>query len=84
MPKDRSREKLALIERDGPACFFCGRVRRKPWLMTIEHLHARADGGSNRLDNLRLADVLCNKLAGRLGVAQKLDLRAKWHMADGL
>ena len=52
--------------------------------MTIEHLEARALGGANRLDNLRLADPLCNKFAGRRSVAEKLELRAKWHMADGL
>jgi len=28
--------------------------------------------------------VLCNKLAGRLSVPAKLELRAKWHAADGL
>ena len=84
MPKNRIAEKLALVRRDGPICFYCGRDRRKPLLMTIEHLEARAAGGSNRLENLRLADVLCNKLAGSLSVAAKLDLRARWHMADGL
>lgn len=52
--------------------------------MTIEHLHARSDGGSNAIDNLRLADVLCNKLAGRLSVPAKLELRAKWYAAEGL
>lgn len=84
MPKNRDAEKRALVRRDGPACFYCGRTRKNPLNMTIEHLHARSDGGSNAIDNLRLADVLCNKLAGRLGVAAKLELRAKWHAAEGL
>lgn len=52
--------------------------------MSIEHLEPRAAGGSNRIENLRLADTLCNKLAGRLNVAAKLELRAKWHAAEGL
>ena len=52
--------------------------------MSIEHLQPRVSGGSNRLDNLRLTDTLCNKLAGRLSVAAKLELRAKWHAAEGL
>ena len=84
MPKNRDAEKRAIVRRDGPACFYCGRPRRNPLLMTIEHLEARALGGANRLDNLRLADPLCNKFAGRRSVAEKLELRAKWHMADGL
>lgn len=52
--------------------------------MTIEHLQAKARGGTNALANLRLADPLCNKFAGRRSIADKLELRAKWHMADGL
>jgi len=82
--KNRDAEKLALARRDGPTCFYCGRTRKNPLGMSIEHLQPRAAGGSNRLDNLRLADTLCNKLAGRLSVAAKLELRAKWHAAEGL
>lgn len=82
--KNRDAEKRALARRDGPACFYCGRARKNPLNMTIEHLHARSAGGSNAIDNLRLADVLCNKLAGRLSVSAKLELRAKWHAAEGL
>lgn len=84
MPKNRDAEKLVLAKRDGSACFYCGRTRRNPLGMSIEHLEPRAAGGSNRLDNLRLADTRCNKLAGCLSVAAKLELRAKWHAADGL
>lgn len=84
MPRNREREKRAIARRDGPACFYCGRVRRNPLVMSIEHLDAKAHGGSNALANLRLADTLCNKFAGRRTVAEKLELRAKWHMAEGL
>lgn len=84
MPKNRDAEKRAIVRRDGPACFYCGRPRRNPLLMTIEHLEARVLGGANDLENLRLADPLCNKFAGRRTVADKLELRAKWHMSDGL
>ena len=84
MPRNRTSEKLAIMRRDGPHCFYCGRWRRNPLLMTIEHLEASALGGPNALPNLRLADVLCNKFAGRRPVAVKLELRAKWHMAEGL
>ncbi len=52
--------------------------------MTIEHLLPRASGGGNELANLRLADPLCNKFAGRRSVADKLELRAKWRLAEGL
>lgn len=82
--KNRDAEKLRLARRDGPACFYCGRTRKNPRGMSIEHLQPRSLGGSNALENLRLADTLCNKLAGRLGVAAKLELRAKWHAAEGL
>ena len=84
MPKNREREKRLIVRRDGPACFYCGRPRRNPLVMTIEHLDAKAAGGANTLENLRLADPLCNKFAGRRAVADKLELRAKWHMAEGL
>lgn len=84
MPKSRHREKRAIVRRDGPACFYCGRPRRNPSVMTIEHLEARSQGGTNDLENLRLADPLCNKFAGRRMVADKLELRTKWHMAEGL
>jgi 5-methylcytosine-specific restriction endonuclease McrA len=84
MPKNRDREKLAIARRDGAACFYCGRPRRNPLVMTIEHLLPRALGGGNELANLRLADPLCNKFAGRRSVADKLELRAKWRLAEGL
>lgn len=84
MPKNRLREKAAIARRDGPACFYCGRPRHNPLVMTIEHLDARSRGGGNELANLRLADALCNKFAGRRSRADKLELRTKWHMADGL
>ena len=84
MPKNRDAEKRALAKRDGSACFYCGRTRRNPLGMTIEHLLARRDGGTNRLDNLRLADLRCNRLAGRLSPPAKLELRARWHAAEGL
>lgn len=84
MPKNRDRAKQAIARRDGPTCFYCGRPRRNPLVMTVEHLLPRALGGGNDIENLRLADPLCNKLAGRLGIAAKHDLRARWHMAEGL
>jgi 5-methylcytosine-specific restriction endonuclease McrA len=84
MPKNRDREKRIIARRDGPACFYCGRPRHNPLVMTIEHLQAHALGGGNDLANLRLADPLCNKFAGRRTVADKLELRTKWHMAEGL
>lgn len=84
MPKNRDAEKRALARRDGAVCFYCGRTRKNPLTMTIEHLLSRSHGGSNAMENLRLADALCNKLAGRLSVPAKLELRAKWHAAEGL
>ncbi len=84
MPKNRDAEKLILARRDGSVCFYCGRTRKNPLGMSIEHLEPRALGGSNALENLRLADTMCNKLAGRLSIADKLELRAKWYASEGL
>lgn len=84
MPKNRDAEKLKLARRDGSTCFYCGRRRKNPLRMSIEHLEPRAAGGSNAIGNLRLADTVCNKVAGRLSVAAKLELRAKWHAVEGL
>ena len=38
MPKNRDAEKRALARRDGAVCFYCGRTRKNPLTMTIEHL----------------------------------------------
>lgn len=55
-----------LRERHGDACHWCGKPmcfedRDGPLAATIEHLIPRADGGSNKQFNLRLAHRRCNE-----------------------
>lgn len=49
-----------LIKHFGDTCFYCGCELSKE-TRTIEHVVARSMGGSNKLDNLRLACDYCNK-----------------------
>jgi len=69
------RRRDSLLRRQGPQCWWCsiplvipvGRIdlfRDTPptgcrWA-TVDHLVARSEGGSSRLENLRLACHLCN------------------------
>ncbi|MCC5640346.1 HNH endonuclease [Nostoc sp. CHAB 5844] len=52
----RYRKKL-LIERYGYQCFWCS-CELTPLTLTIDHLIPLSKGGSNRLNNLRLASFL--------------------------
>ena len=56
-----------VIQRDGTLCCYCDvqlrthkRWRNHPLYATIEHVKRTADGGSNRIENLKLACVDCN------------------------
>lgn len=53
-----------LIERDGNACVWCKIELVAPWLPTIEHWVPKSLGGSNKLENLRLACAWCNRKRG--------------------
>jgi 5-methylcytosine-specific restriction endonuclease McrA len=52
-----------LIERDGPACVWCGRElwRRD---LTVEHVVPRSRGGHTTPDNVLVACRACNKRRG--------------------
>lgn len=55
------REKIELIiERDGPDCFLCGEPFTKNQKITIDHWIPRAAGGTEQLENLRIAHKICN------------------------
>ena len=56
MPRNREREKRAIARRDGPACFYCGRVRRNPLVMSIEHLDAKAHGDNAEVGAAAIAN----------------------------
>lgn len=53
-----------MLGRDGNKCWICGKkMNRKtnhPMSMSIDHLVQRKYGGSNKLENLRLAHKRCN------------------------
>ncbi len=50
-----------LLEKWGRECAYCG-AKNTP--LQIEHIHPKAQGGSNRLSNLALACDSCNKKKG--------------------
>ncbi|MGB7271898.1 MAG: HNH endonuclease [Geitlerinemataceae cyanobacterium] len=58
--KQKRRKKQQLIHEYGYCCWWC----RKALLyqqLTIEHLKPKSKGGSNNLENLRLACSPCNQ-----------------------
>lgn len=77
-PRSNQRHQVkALIERDGNSCWFCG-LDFSEWKddrVTIEHLVPKAHGGPDHISNLVLSCEPCNKKAGTLSVAEKVDLR---------
>lgn len=72
-PKRRTATYKALIVRDGPGCFYCGKTMGEDW--TIEHLIPQTHGGNSRVGNLALAHYRCNADAGHLSVMEKIRLR---------
>ncbi|MBM2293783.1 HNH endonuclease [Sulfitobacter pseudonitzschiae] len=66
-----------LIERDGNACFFCGKPFTPDMPPTIEHLLSIAKGGNNQIANLTLACECCNRAVGSDDVAEKIKFRDK-------
>jgi 5-methylcytosine-specific restriction endonuclease McrA len=52
-----------LIERDGPACVWCG---REPWRrdLTLEHVVPRSRGGHMTAENALVACRTCNRRRG--------------------
>ena len=84
-PQSRQKSKSAklrraVLERDGKDCWLCG--ERMPTNdRTVEHLVAKANGGTDDLENLALAHRACNELLGSLSLEAKLELRAKMQRA---
>ena len=66
---------VAILDRDGGACFFCGDVLGDD--ITVEHLVAIAHGGPNHVSNLFLAHGSCNRLAGHLSAPEKVAMAVK-------
>lgn len=76
---------LAIAERDGQVCFYCGlpfdlggrRAR------TREHLVAATHGGPNHISNLFHACAECNGKAGHLSAPEKIKLRDQMRAKPG-
>lgn len=69
---ERHRKKLELVtERDGGVCWICNEPVNAetgpsdPERSSLDHVHERAAGGSNGIDNLRLAHAVCNEMRDR-------------------
>ncbi len=61
----------AVFERDGYACFFCGKHQDQlaKGDLTLDHFIPRALGGTNTFDNLFAACRSCNSRKGKIGPA---------------
>ncbi|MEG4023011.1 HNH endonuclease [Microcoleus sp. S13C4] len=62
-PKQKHNKKQKLIDDYGHNCWWCGKCLPKNQL-TIEHLRPKSLGGSDCLENLRLACLSCNQSRG--------------------
>jgi len=59
----KSKKKKKLIDDYGSYCWWCGQGLL-PEKLTIEHLRPLSRGGSNSIENLRLACTQCNSKRG--------------------
>lgn len=74
------KEKKALLERDGPDCFYCGKPLGED--ITIEHLIAISSGGKNTLANMVLCHEECNTKVGNKPVSEKVKFAIKIRTND--
>ena len=61
---------IALLARDGSACYLCKQPADESDPLEIEHVRPRAAGGTDDLGNLRLAHRSCNRTKGTHAVAE--------------
>lgn len=61
--KQKQAKKAQLVKEYGSRCWWCGRCLPEEEL-TLEHLKPKSRGGSNSLENLRLAGFSCNRSRG--------------------
>jgi 5-methylcytosine-specific restriction endonuclease McrA len=59
-PRAKRNRLRRLIDRDGLLCGICGQPIVPPEQPTIDHIVAKAEGGPNSFENLRLAHYRCN------------------------
>ena len=82
--RERKKQRFdALRQRDGDNCWRCRRPmdfalpRDHDHAPTIEHLHAKSNGGTMELDNICLCHRRCNRLMGDATVEVKERMRAR-------
>jgi hypothetical protein len=68
-----------LLERDGPWCHVCGfeirefsQATQTPYTASCDHIAPKANGGTNDLENLKLAHKMCNALRAKGTIASTL------------
>ena len=74
-PTKPEHRRAKLLKRDGPDCWFCGRVMGDD--CTIEHLVPKSKDGPNSLANFALAHAKCNRDAADLPLVDKIALRER-------
>ena len=57
--KQKRDRRVRLLRKNGPRCYWC-HATFLPSQLTLDHLKPRSRGGSNKLENLRLACFPCN------------------------
>lgn len=62
-PKQKCSKKRQLLDEYGTYCWWC-RVNFPAEKLTLDHLKPKSRGGSNSLENLRLACRPCNEKRG--------------------
>lgn len=64
-----TREKrLAIYLRDGMCCAYCGSVLEDGIILTLDHIVARSNGGSNHESNLVTCCSKCNSSRGNRSI----------------
>ena len=59
-----SQRRFAVLERDGFKCRYCGKGAKQNAVLHVDHVHPRAAGGTDDLDNLVAACQECNRGKG--------------------
>lgn len=74
MDRQLTHKKRILAIRDGKECYYCGVDLPKDQL-TVEHILAKIDGGSDHMHNLCLACKPCNVKVDAMPIVKKMEYR---------
>ena len=61
-----SRRRSGMLWYNGKVCAYCGMEAEHKRDMTVDHIIARADGGTNLLSNLQLLCCPCNQRKNKI------------------